>query len=495
MSVLFHGRNIEKRFGGLIALADVEFELRAGEVHGLVGSNGAGKSTLMRVLSGAVGLDAGTLELDGRPVEFTSPRDALAQGVAMVYQELSGVASLSVAENIVLGRQPLNRLGLVDWSAMNRRATAALAPLGLDLDVRRPLGRFPLAIRQLVEIARGLDQGARVLVLDEPTSALAPPDAERLHALVRKLAEGGVGVVFISHFLDEVLAVCDRVTVLRDGRNVATLPAESLTKHDLVSQMLGRETHRLESGYEGSVRLPPVSEMPPRLVCQGLQRSGVFGPVDLSVAPGECLALYGVLGAGHHELAEAIGGAMNLDTGWVTVDGVTVTGRIGRAIDQGLVMIAADRSRTVVRGATLTRNVTLAHLKRLCGWWVQPRQERLVAQALLDRVDCRPAHPDLPAGALSGGNQQKVVVARWLAGPVRALILQEPTHGMDVAAKDEVLGLVAELKRNGAAVLLATSEPELALTQGDRVWVMQRGRVVERFAGATVDKASLMRHA
>lgn len=492
MSDLLNCRALVKRFGAQTALDGVDFALAEGEIHGLVGSNGAGKSTLVRILAGATQADGGTIEIAGRAAVFRSPSDALAQGVAMVYQELSGIGSLSVAENVLLGRQPVGRFGLVDWREMHRRAEAALERIGLRIDVRQPLERLPLGMRQMVEIARGLDSGARVLVLDEPTSSLAPPEAQRLHELVRNLAAQGVGIVLISHFLDEVLDVCDRVTILRDGRHVGTHTTSSLNKHDVVAAMLGRANHDVQTGYEGRVSLPPRSSAEARLIVRDLRRDGVFGPVSLEVAGGECLVLSGTLGAGHHELAEAIAGALHVDSGTVSVDGRDVTNSIRRAIRSGTVLVAADRKRTIVGGASIDRNVTLAHLRSLVGSWLRLRREHAVAKPLIERVGCRPADGKRLAGTLSGGNQQKVVVARWLAGPVRVLVLQEPTRGMDVAAKDDVLKLVAELKAAGAAVILATSEPELALAQADRIVVMDRGRVTHEFADTELDQATLL---
>ncbi len=489
-------RGLGKRYGAAVALADVDFSLTGGEIHGLVGVNGAGKSTLVKVLAGAVGDYSGQILLDGRPVELGSPQAALAHGVAMVYQELSGVGQLSVAENICLGRQPTTRWGRIDWSAMRRLARTALAELDLKLDVDRRLDSFPLAIRQLVEIARGLSSGAGVLVLDEPTSALAPPETRRLFARLARLRERGVSLVFISHFIEDVLEICDRVTILRDGRRLETAPAATLEKHAVIHAMLGHSLARAELGYEAAAQLPQRSTRVPRLVARGLCRPGAFQGVDLEVAPGECLGLYGFVGAGHQELAHALAGVLATTAGQVRVaDRPLPRGRVDRAVAAGVVLVAADREQSLVGAAPIFKNVTLAHLKRRLGRWLSRGREQRLAQPWLERVGCRPALPGLRTSELSGGNQQKVVLAKWLLGPIEVLVLDEPTRGMDVGAKEEVMRLVATQQQAGAAVVLASSEPELLLAHADRILVLRKGRITREFVGQSVDKSSLLREA
>jgi ribose transport system ATP-binding protein len=488
-------RGIGKRFGGEVALEGVDFELRAGEVHGLVGSNGAGKSTLMRILAGALPDHEGESLLDGQPADLSSPQAALGQGIAMVYQELSGIGALSVAENLFLGRQP-TRWGRIDWSAMRRAAEQHLGELDIRIDVRRRLDRYPLVVRQMVEIARGLHSGARILILDEPTSALSPPETRRLFELIALLRGRGVALVFISHFIEDVLAICDRVTILRDGRRLQTTPARELTKHDVIHTMLGHSTEARELGYETGRTLPPRSGERPRLVAAGLSARGLFQDVSLEVAPGECLGLYGFVGAGHQELAHALAGALQVDAGRVAVEGRTLrAGDMHAAVLRGVALVAADRGRTLALRAPIYQNVTLAHLSRVVGRWLTRRRELAVADPLLSRVMCRLAHAAQPAGSLSGGNQQKVVLARWLAGPVRVLVLDEPTRGMDVGAKEEIMRQVGDLKREGAAVVLASTEPELLIQHADRIVVFSRGRATQEFAAGPVDKPTLLRWA
>ena len=483
------------QFSGVTALEGVDFDLLPGEVHGLVGCNGAGKSTLMKILAGANPDHEGTVLLHGQEVSLSSPREAQACGIAMVYQELSGIGALSVAENLFLGRQP-TRAGRIDWSGMRRQAQDYLREMAIDVDVRRRLDRYPLVIRQMVEIARGLHSGAQVLILDEPTSALSPPETRRLFELIRQLKRNGVAIIFISHFLEDVLAICDRVTVLKDGRKVSTSRSDELTKTEVISRMLGREAGATGAVLDEAIRLPVRSSMPPAFRVESLSRAGEFRDVSFEVSPGECVGMYGFVGAGHQELAHAVAGAVGVETGTVKLDdSLLSSGNVSAAVSRGVVLVAADRAKTLVRRSSIARNTTLAHLRRSMGEWLRRGREHAVVQPLLEQVGCRPARPELLAGHLSGGNQQKVVLAKWLLGPVRVLVLEEPTRGMDVNAKDEVMRLVAGLKKSGAAVVLASTEPELVLAHADRILVFARGRIAHEFVGEEVRKADLLRWA
>jgi len=486
---------VSKRFGAVQALQQVQWRLFPGRIHALVGANGAGKSTLLKILSGALQPDEGHLRLAGRPVRFASPQDALAAGVATVYQELSGVGSLSVAENLFLGRQPVRR-GRVDWSGMVAAAREILAPFHLHIDPRRRLDRYPLVVRQVVEVARAVHRGARVLLLDEPTSALSAAETEQLFRIVAQLAEQGVAVVFISHFLDEVLRLCHQVTVLREGRVVLDVPTPQVSQHQLIQHMLGAE-HRLELGaWETTRRRLSTPPGEPVLQVCGLELPGVFRQVELELCPGECLGLFGLAGAGHLELVEALAGALRPRGGSVLLEGTPLPpGRVAAAVGRGVVLVSGDRARELNYLGTVAANTTVGTLRRHFPLWITRRAEQQKARGVLQQVGCRPLEPGLPVGQLSGGNQQKVVFARWLLGQVKVLLLQEPTRGMDVGAKEEVMQLVGRLKRQGAAVLLASSEPELVLAHADRILVMRRGRVVARLHDCQVDKAQLMQAA
>ncbi len=486
-------RNIGVRFGGVVALSGVDFALHPGEVHGLVGCNGAGKSTLMKVLAGVVPDYSGEIRLDQKLVHLSSPREALSHGIAMVYQELSGIEQLSVAENLFLGRQRVSTWGQVDWKEMNRQATASLAELNIHIDVRSRLRDFPLVIRQMVEIARGLHSGARVLILDEPTSALSLPEAKRLFELIEHLQSRGVAIVFISHFLEDVLAICDRVTILKDGRKLETRPTAELDRTTIIRQMVG-ETGDSTTEECTETTLPPATVGSPRLDIYGLKKAGCFDDITLDVKPGECLGLYGFVGAGHQDLVHALAGSTTVEHGQVWLDGKPLrTGDVTASVKNGIVLVAADRAQTLARRASIAHNMTLAHLRKNLGNWLVRRREHQVCQPMLETVGCRPPNPALRAGSLSGGNQQKVVLAKWLLGPIRVLLLEEPTRGMDVHAKAEIMELVAEQKRQGAAVILASTEPELVLAHADRIATMARGRITRIFTNERTTKQDLMR--
>jgi len=493
---LLECRGIGKRFGGAVALDNVDFDLAAGEIHGAVGSNGAGKSTLMKILAGALPDHDGTISIDGAPVALSSPSEALSHGIAMVYQDLSGIGQLSVAENLFLGRQPVTRWGIVDWRMMNDQARRFLGEMEIDIDVSRRLDRFPLVIRQMIEIARGLHSGARVLILDEPTSSLSPPETRRLFALLGQLKARGVAIIFISHFIEDVLEICDRVTILKDGRRLETARSADLDKHRVIHTMLGRGLEGQEAGYEQPVALPVRTATPPALRVTNLSLPGAFEQINLEVAPGECLGLYGFVGAGHQQVAHAMAGSLVPSSGQILLDGAPLPrGNLHRAVQRGVVLVAADRATTLVRRSAIYKNVTLAHLRRTIGEWLTPSREIAPVQSVLERVLCRPPQPLLEAGSLSGGNQQKVVLAKWLLGPIRALILEEPTRGMDVGAKEEIMRLVGDLKNQGTAVILASTEPELVLAHSDRIVTFRRGQITGEFSGMTIDKTALLKNA
>jgi len=492
---LLECRQIGKTFWNSRALGGVDFDLYPGEIHGLVGSNGAGKSTLMKILAGALPDHEGSIRLGGVPVTLHNPAAARRAGIAMVYQELSGIGALSIAENLFLGRQPTRFPGLIDWRGMNVAAREQLRTLGLELDVTSRLDRHPLVIRQMVEIARGLSSGARVLILDEPTSSLSPPETDRLFTLLDELRRRGLAIIFISHFLEDVLEICDQITVLRDGSRVLTAPADSLDKQSLLDAMLGG-SHGLADAYQELIQLPPRSTDAVRLSVTGLQSPGHFGPIDLEVHAGECLGIYGFVGAGHQELAHALAGALRAQSGTVRIGPVTLRrGDVSQAVSHGVVLVSGDRSQTIIASSEIYKNSTLAHLRESVGQWLTPSRELQVVDPLLRRVRCQPHNPRLKAGSLSGGNQQKVVLSKWLLGPISVLLLEEPTRGMDVGAKAEVLKLVRELQAGGSAVVLASTEPELILAHSDRVLVMRKGRITAEFVDVPLDKSTLMSHA
>ncbi len=462
---------LAKSFGATRALAGVDLEVRAGEALALLGENGAGKSTLMKVLSGVHAPDAGRMELDGRPWSPRDPHAARAAGLAVVHQELSLAPDLSVAENIVLGAEP-GRLGLVDRRARDRTAREALAALGAAIAPETRLGDLPPAARQLVEIARAVAAGPRLLVLDEPTSSLGRSDAEALYAVVGRLTGRGVAVVFISHFLEECRRLCRRFTVLRDGASVGAGELAGTADGELIRLMAGRS---LDEPY------PRVPHQPgaERLVLSGL--SGVRRPqaVDLAVHGGEILGLFGLVGAGRSELLRVVAGLDPATAGGATLDGAPLVGPVAARLARGLALLSEDRKgeglllpMSISDNATITRPGPLARL----GCW-RPAAQRAAAVAWIARLGVRCAGPAQAVGELSGGNQQKVAVARLLHHGCAAALLDEPTRGIDVAAKAVVYRTIGELAAGGSAVLLASSYiPEL-LGVCDRIAVMRQGRL------------------
>ena len=454
-------RGVSKRFAGVAALDGVDFALPAGEVHGLVGENGAGKSTLMKIIAGVHPAFEGEMRLDGQPVRFRSARDARDAGIAMVHQELSTVPELSVAENVLLGVQPLNRFGFVSWRRMRAQAAQQLQALGLDLDPAAPVGALPLGVQQMVELARVLLSGARILILDEPTSALSPPEVERLFALLGRLRATGCSTVFISHFLDDVLRVSDGVTVFRNGRRVGSARAAEVDKAWLIERMVGAGHERLGDAHDGTLHLASPVGAPVVLQADGLGVAGLFQGVSLDVRAGEVLGIYGFMGSGQLELARALSGKLRLDAGTVRVDGQVARLRGGTpaAKRAGLAYVPESRRSQLFAHEPVYRNVSLPILERIGRVLLRPAAERRIAAGHVRDLGVRPPSVDRPVGQLSGGNQQKVALARWLTHLPRVLLLSEPTRGMDVGAKDDVVRIVRGLRDRGIGVVVASSEP------------------------------------
>jgi ribose transport system ATP-binding protein len=484
---------VTKTFGGVTALKGVDFSLMAGEIHGLVGENGAGKSTLMKIIAGVHAGYEGQMRLDGRPVQFSSPRDARAGGIGMVHQELAVVPGLSVAESVHLGTQPVGRFGLVDWRAMRHGAAEHLANLGIDLDPRTLMGALPLGLQQLVEVARVLYSGARIIILDEPTSALAPPEVERLFGLLRRLRDAGRSIVFISHFLDDVLAICDRVTVFRNGQAVATEACANVNKHWIIERMIGSGHDDLEESYLADI--PLRSRPSARLVLEveGLSRTGAYRDVSFQVRAGEVLGIYGFLGAGQLDLARSLFGVLPAERGQVGLDGRAVRlSSASRARRMGMAFVPESRRMMLFGSEPVFKNVTISVLARIGRFWLHPEAERGIARQHVERLRIRPPDVSRTLRTLSGGNQQKVALAKWLTHLPRVLVLSEPTRGMDVGAKDDVVKIVRGLREQGIAIVVVSTEPETVLSLADRILVMKKGSVVREFADEPVSKDRLM---
>ncbi|MFJ4730255.1 sugar ABC transporter ATP-binding protein [Streptomyces diastaticus] len=493
---VLRARGIGKRFPGVVALDDVSFDLRAGEVHALVGENGAGKSTLIKVLTGVHRPDAGELSLAGEPVRFQRPFEAQQAGISTIYQEVNLVPLMSVARNIFLGREPRTRLKLIDFPRMNREAAALLDGFGVRVDPRRPLHTLGLGTQQMVALARAVSVRARVVVMDEPTSSLEPREVETLFRVIEELRGRDVAVVYVSHRMDELYRICDRVTVLRDGRHIHTGPLAGLERTRLVSMMLGRDMAEVRrDGVAGFAADGHAAARTPVLTADGLTRRHQLDEVSLSLHAGEVLGLGGLLGSGRSETAKALAGGLALDSGEVTVAG-KVLRRVtpAAAIAHGISMLPEDRkAEGIVPGLSVRENIVLAALPRLsrAGIVSRARQDRVV-EIFMRRLRIKASSPEQKVGELSGGNQQKVLLARWLCLQPRVLLLDEPTRGIDVGAKAEVRGLIDELAREGLAVLLISSDIEELIEGADRVVVLRAGCLAGELAGDAVTEPALL---
>ncbi len=484
-------RGASKSFGAVRALIDGELVLRPGEVHALLGENGAGKSTLVKILAGVHAPDTGALRVNGAACRFASPSDARAAGIAVIYQEPTLFFDLSIAENIFMGRQPLDRLGRIDYDAMHRQVATLLASLGVNLKPQQPVRGLSIADQQVIEIAKALSLDAGVLVMDEPTAALSRPEVERLFAIVRALCERGAAVLFITHRLEEVFALAAHVTIMRDGARVLDAPTAALDTARIVATMVGRD---LETFYPKA----GVARGPVRLSVRGLTRIGVFRDVSFEVHAGEIVALAGLVGAGRSEVARAVFGIDPLDAGEIQVAGRRlVPGDPGRAVRAGLAMVPEDRrEQGLALELSIARNASMTVLGRLARFGlVSAARELALAADWGTKLRLKASDLRAPVGTLSGGNQQKVVLGKWLATGPGVLIIDEPTRGIDVGAKAEVYAALADLVREGMAVLMISSELPEVLGMADRVLVMHEGRIRADIPRAEADEARIMRAA
>ncbi len=478
MSPAIELRGISKSFAGIHALKDVSFDVRQGEVHALLGENGAGKSTLIKVMAGLYQPDEGEILVGGSTIRFTSAREAHAAGISTVHQELLLCPELTVAENIFLGQAPKTRWRILDWAEMRRRARGLLDSLdSRELDVDERVGRLSVANRQRVEIARALSQDARVVIMDEPTAALAEADVNRLMEIVRNLKSRGVAVVYVSHRLAEVFALADRATVLRDGAYVGTKDIGEVDESRLVSMMVGRSVDRLypkKQGTSGDITLE----------LRGVSYRSAVREVSLSLRRGEIVGLAGLVGSGRTELALTIFGVTPATAGEILIDGKPATiGGPDSARDLGIALIPEDRGQQgLIRSYTVAENVALVLLKRLArGFIIDTARVAEEARTAIRRFGIRTRGSEQIVRELSGGNQQKVVLGKWLATNPRILVMDEPTRGIDVAAKAEIHLLMRKLAAEGMAILMISSELPEVLGMSDRVLVMSGGRIVAEF--------------
>lgn len=483
-------RQITKSFPGVLALNNVSFACRRGEVHALVGENGAGKSTLMKILAGAFQPDGGQIVLNGRPVQLRHPNEAQAHGISIIYQDFNLLPHLSVMENIFIGNEPRTRAGLLDWRAMRRQAQALLNRLGVSLDLQARVGRLTVAQQQMVEIAKALSREAAIVVMDEPSAVLAGHELERLFEIINTLKNQQVTIIYISHRLDEVFYIADRVTVLKDGQWMHTSDVTEVSKPQLISLMVGRT---LDETFPP--RAPTNGDSPVVLEVRQLSRRGQLEDVSFTLHQGEILGLAGMVGSGCTAVARAIFGADPVDNGAILLDGQPVqTGQPRRAIKAGLAFVPEDRkSQGLVMIMSVRKNVTLPILNRLQSLgWLNKSQERTIVQNSINELAIKTPDPDQQVQYLSGGNQQKVVLAKWLATRPRVVILDEPTHGIDVGAKAEIYGIMRQLAASGTAILMLSSELPEIIGMSDRILVMRSGRITGELAGSEATEEKIL---
>jgi ribose transport system ATP-binding protein len=491
---------VTKRFLGVLALDQVSLSLSAGRVHALVGENGAGKSTLIKIITGVYQPDEGRVRYQGEVVEFPAPRDAQAAGISTIYQELNLVGTMSVARNLFLGREPLTRLRLIDFAAMHDQARTSLARYGIHVDVRRPLGELSTGLQQMVAVARAVSTDARVVIMDEPTSSLEPREVDRLAQVIDVLRSDGVAVLYVTHKLDEVFRLCQDVTVLRDGRRLSSGEVADTDRLGLVATMLGRRVeevreHGVTSFGEADAAARPDSEVP-ALRAEDLSRRGVLSGVSVDVHRGEVVGLAGLLGSGRSETARAMFGADHVDTGTIWVDGAPRDRRWSpaKAIAAGIGLVSEDRkAEGIVPDLSVRENIVLAALPRLSrGGFVSRRRCDDIVDTFVRRLQIKMSSPDQRVRELSGGNQQKVLLARMLCLSPKVLLLDEPTRGIDVGAKAEIQALIDELAGKGLGVVLISSELEELVEGASRVFILRDGALVGTLSGDAVTEQRIM---
>ncbi len=492
---LIEMRGIVKTYPGVRALDGVDFTLHHGEVHALVGENGAGKSTLIRILTGAERRDAGRVLLEGSPIEPHTPVQAQRLGIATVYQEVNLVPDLSVAENIMLGREPRKAWGAIDRRAMDRRAEQVASGLGLHVDVTQPLRSCSIAVQQMVAVARAVDQKARALVLDEPTSSLDAGETEQLFALVRRLRGQGLGIVFITHFLEQVYEISDRITILRGGRCVGTHVADDLPRLALVSLMLGKAAEAAATRERGAGEVAPTA--PRRLEARGLWRRGAVGPLDLTLRAGEVLGFAGLLGSGRSETVRLLFGVDVRSGGSLVINNRPIARHSPRrAIAAGMALAPEDRRAAgLVPELSVRENIMLA-FQGARGWArrLGGREQNALAAKFVQALSISTPDLEKPVGQLSGGNQQKVILARWLLMEPGILLLDEPTRGIDIGAKQQIESLVDDLRAKGMAIIFISGELEEVVRVSQRIVVLRDRRAVAELTGADRHVHTVMQH-
>lgn len=494
MPHLLEMKGIVKDFPGVRALDNVEFILHAGEIHALMGENGAGKSTLIKVLTGVYQRDAGEMFFEGKTIQPRTPTEAQSLGISTVYQEVNLIPYLSVAENISLGREP-TRWGRIDWNTVRRRAEQLLERLDVEIDVTQPLNSYSVAIQQMVAIARALGIESRILVLDEPTSSLDAKEVGELFAALRTLKQQGLGIIFITHFIDQVYAIADRITILRNGKNVGSSAAAALPRLELISRMIGKQIGAVEQLESRAHKQMKAGDRKTVLSVRGLRKEGLVGPLQFDIVEGESLGLAGLLGSGRTEAARLLFGIVRPEHGEITVDGRPVRFSEPRtAIHRGIGFCPEDRkTEGIIPTLSVRENILLA-LQCRRGWFrrVGRKSQQQIAERFVKSLAIATNDVEKPVGQLSGGTQQKVILARWLAVEPRLLILDEPTRGIDVGAKAEVEKIVQQLCDRGMAIVFISSEMEEVTRNSHRVVVLRDRHQIALLQDEQISVSSIM---
>jgi ABC-type sugar transport system ATPase subunit len=493
--LLLEMNNIVKTFPGVKALKGVQLRIRKGEVHALMGENGAGKSTLIKILTGVYRHDEGTIVLDGEEVTFKAPIESQMKGISTIYQEVSLIPYLSVTENILIGREPKTGLGTINWKKAHEMARAILLEMGIDIDVRQPVNVYSTAIHQMVSIARAVSMQSKLVVMDEPTSSLDDHEVEVLFRVIRKLKDDGVSIIFVSHRLDEIYTVCDRITVLRDGEYVGTWPVRELPQSRLIAHMIGKS----ESEAAQLTRMKETEDKTGEKVVvklEGIRQGNRVTDVSFELHRGEVLGLAGLLGSGRTETAKVVAGVLPADGGAIHYEGSPVRFRSPRqAIRAGIAMCTENRkTEGIIPNMSIRENITLANLRQFSRFgFVSRRKQNRVVNEFIGRMGIKTPNADQKIKNLSGGNQQKVLLSRWLALQPNVLILDEPTRGIDVGAKAEIHAIIQELARSGLSILLISSEFDELIHNSDRIVVLRDGRVIGELKGDERTQDNIMK--
>ncbi|MDQ8197748.1 sugar ABC transporter ATP-binding protein [Pelagicoccus enzymogenes] len=488
---------LSKRFGSVQALSDVSLELRAGEIHSLLGENGAGKSTTIKCITGVHRPETGTVELNGQEIAPRSPREAEQMGIGTVYQEVNLLPNLTVLENIVLGRVKTSAWGKIDWKDARKRAKSALSKLEMDIDLDATLSTLPVAMQQLVALARALEVDSKVLILDEPTASLDEAEVENLFRVMNLLRDKGIGIIFITHFLDQVFRMSDRMTVLRNGRFIATREAKGLSKQDLLQDMLGKAFEEMQSrGDALDAIAADRAQRETQLEVRGLGAPGMIDSVDLELRQGEVVGLAGLLGSGRTECARLIFGVDKATTGTVDLKGRSIKqGVPSESIREGIMLASEDRkAEGIFPNLTVRENMMIALQSRRGALNPVPREEQdAIAEKYIKAMRIKTSGPEAKIKELSGGNQQKVLLARWLAAEPKVLILDEPTRGIDIGARAEIEKLIETLSEDGLSMIMISSEMDEEVRCCHRVLVLRDRKVIGELQGSAISESEIVR--